>query len=274
MTLAPAAPIWLIGAGKMGSAMASGWLEEGLDPGLLEVQDPHASDDARALFEKFGVHITARIEGDRGAPSMAVIAVKPQMMDEVLPGLAPMMGADTVLLSIAAGRPIASMAKFFAANAAIVRSMPNTPASIGRGMTVAVAGSHVSEAQRAFCAQVLGAVGDVAWIDDEGQLDAVTAVSGSGPAYVFHLAECLAKAGVEAGLDKALAERLARATVSGAGEMLHLSDLGADRLRENVTSPGGTTAAALEVLMGDPGLADLLVKAVAAAAARSKQLSE
>jgi pyrroline-5-carboxylate reductase len=161
-----------------------------------------------------------------------------------------------------------------ACGGAVVRAMPNTPAAIGRGITVAVAASNVSAAQRATADALLSATGAVEWVDDEGLMDAVTAVSGSGPAYVFLLAEELARAGVAAGLPEALASRLARETVAGSGELLHRSSLPSATLRENVTSPGGTTAAALDVLMGKDGLAQLMRRAIAAATARSKQLAK
>jgi len=267
------APLWLVGAGKMGCAMASGWLEEGLAPALISVQDPDPSAEAMTLFDKFGVPIVPLIKAGGVPPSVVVLAVKPQIMDDVLAHLKPGLGGDTLLLSIAAGRTIDSIAKHFSPSTAVVRSMPNTPASVGRGMTVAVANAQVSEGQKQSCTQLLSAVGEVAWLDDEGLMDAVTALSGSGPAYIFLLAECLAEAGVAAGLDHELAAQLARATISGAGELLRLSDLDAEELRQNVTSKGGTTAAALEVLMSESGLKDLMKRAVAVAKARSEELA-
>jgi len=266
------APLWLIGAGKMGCAMAAGWLEEGLDPVMIRVQDPGPSDEARTLFDKFGVKITAEISTD-AKPSVVVLAVKPQIMDKVLPSLKPVIGPDSLLLSIAAGRTIDSLMKFFEPTTALVRSMPNTPAAIGRGMTVCVGNNHVTDRQKETCTTLLNAVGEVAWVKDEKLMDAVTAVSGSGPAYIFLLAEAMTEAGVKAGLDVELATKLARATISGAGELLHLSDVDATQLRKNVTSPGGTTAAALDVLMAEPGMHDLLARAIKAATERSKELA-
>jgi pyrroline-5-carboxylate reductase len=207
------------------------------------------------------------------APAIVVLAVKPQIMDGVLSKLAPRIGPSSVVLSIAAGRTLVRLASHLPDKAAIVRAMPNTPAAIGRGITVACANAHVSRDQALQCSMLLEAVGEVIFIDDEALLDAVTAVSGSGPAYVFLLAECLAEAGEEAGLSPELAARLARETVAGAGELLHRSDLSPAELRTNVTSPKGTTAAALEVLMGKKGLADLLKRAVKKAAKRSRELS-
>ncbi|MDE2375359.1 MAG: pyrroline-5-carboxylate reductase, partial [Hyphomicrobiales bacterium] len=202
-----------------------------------------------------------------------VIAVKPQTAAEALPIIAPMIGRPTVTVSIMAGRTLQSLATALPGAGAIVRAMPNLPASIGRGMAVAVAW-HADDAQRALADRLLAATGQVAWVDDETLLDAVTAVSGSGPAYVFLLAEALADAGAAAGLPHALATQLARETVIGAGALLDDSPLDAAALRAAVTSPGGTTAAALDVLMGADGLARLLTKAVAAAAARSRKLAE
>ena len=177
------------------------------------------------------------------------------------------------MLSVAAGRTIASLARHFAPGTAIVRSIPNTPAAVGRGITVAIANAAVAPAQRQLCDALLAAVGEVAWVTDERLIDAATAVSGSGPAYVFLLAECLAEAGRAVGLAPGLAAQLARATVSGAGELMHQSDLSPAVLRQNVTSPKGTTAAALEVLMAGDGLQALLTRAVAAAEKRAGELS-
>jgi pyrroline-5-carboxylate reductase len=204
-----------------------------------------------------------------------VVAVKPQVIDEVLPPLGRLARQNTVVLSVAAGRRMEGFEPHLGAGVAVVRAMPNTPASVGRGITVAIGNRHLTPAQRATCDALLKAIGEVAWIDDEGLMDAVTAVSGSGPAYVFYLAECMARAGAEAGLPPELAEQLARWTVSGAGELLHRSDLDAAALRQNVTSPNGTTFAALQVLMdADAGMAKLMAKAVAAAARRSRELAK
>ena len=266
----------LAGAGNMGTAMLAGWLDGGLDPKQIIVQDPAPPPRGKELLAKHGI---ARAAHDRRRcpqpPAVIVVAVKPQVMDEVFPPLARLAGKGTVVLSIAAGRTIAGFEKHLPQSTAVVRSMPNTPAAIGRGITVGVANAHVTPAQRATCDALLRAVGEVAWVDDEGLIDAVTAVSGSGPAYVFYLAECLAEAGIAAGLAPELAQKLARATVAGSGELLHRSDLGADTLRQNVTSPGGTTFAALQVLMAETGgLPELMRKAVAAATRRSRELAK
>jgi pyrroline-5-carboxylate reductase len=273
MTLELDGPLLLAGAGNMGHALLAGWLERGLDPARIIVQDPAPPPRAKALLDKHGIAVHARIASLPEPPAVLMVAVKPQVMDEVFPPLARLAGNKTVVLSIAAGRTIAGFERHLAKNAAVIRSMPNTPASIGRGITVAVANAHVTPAQRATCDALLRAVGEVAWVDEEGHLDAVTAVSGSGPAYVFCLAECLAEAGVKAGLEPELAQKLARWTVAGAGELLHRSELGADVLRQNVTSPGGTTFAALQVLMAENGLAKLMREAVDAATKRSRELA-
>ncbi|MGD9867073.1 MAG: pyrroline-5-carboxylate reductase [Hyphomicrobiales bacterium] len=272
MSIRPGGPVLLAGAGKMGGAMLERWVAIGLDPSLVFVQDPAPSPKISGLARASGFAVSAAPKLP-SAPSVIVLATKPQVFDQVLPGLARLRGGDTVVLSIAAGRTIASMQKHFGADAAIVRAMPNLPASIGEGITGACASAGVTPAQAERCAALLSAVGQVAWVKDEALIDAVTAVSGSGPAYVFLLTECMAQAGVEAGLDAELAMQLARATVCGAGSLMRASPEDAAALRRNVTSPGGTTAAALEVLMGSPGLQEMMTRAIAAAAKRAKALS-
>ncbi len=273
MTLAIGGPLLLVGAGKMGGALLTGWLDCGLDASSVHILDPAPSDDLAAMIKERGV----RLLGDAGdvpaPPRVMVLAVKPQIMNDVLPSLKNAVGKDTVVLSVAAGTTIAAMERHLGPDAPIVRAMPNTPSAIGRGITVACGNALVSAEQNAMCDALLQAAGVVAWTEDEANLDAVTAVSGSGPAYVFLLAECLEEAAVAAGLDRDLARQLARETVSGAGELLRQSGAPASRLRENVTSPGGTTAAALEVLMGSDGLQTLLTRAVKAATDRSRELS-
>jgi pyrroline-5-carboxylate reductase len=262
--------IVLVGAGKMGAAMLQGWVSRGIDPSKLVVLDPQPAEDIKPLSAR-GVQFNP---ANRPAESGAiVIAVKPQVADSVLPSLAPMAGGSTIVISIMAGRTLAFLERALPGKA-IVRAMPNTPAAIGRGITVAVGNSRVSSAQRELADGLLGATGGVEWISDEKLMDAVTAVSGSGPAYVFLLAESLTQAGIAAGLPTELAAKLARETVTGAGELLHRSALDPATLRQNVTSPGGTTAAALEVLMAAAdGLDPLLAKAIAAAAKRSRELA-
>ena len=263
-------PIVLAGAGKMGGAMLSGWLAQGLDANHVGVIEPHPSDDIRALAAK-GIRLNPSPK-EIGAAATLVVALKPQMFREASLMLKSFTGPATLVVSIMAGATIASIEQV--CGGMVVRAMPNTPAAIGRGITVAVAANRVSRAQRAIADALLRATGSVEWIDDEGLMDAVTAVSGSGPAYIFLLAEELARAGVEAGLPLALATRLARETVAGSGELLHRSELASATLRQNVTSPGGTTAAALEVLMGKDGMQSLLTRAVAAATRRSKELAK
>jgi pyrroline-5-carboxylate reductase len=259
----------LVGAGKMGGAMLDGWLALKLPPKKVVVIEPQPSKTIRTLARR-GVRINPK--GKIGPVAALVIAVKPQVAPDAVPPLAPLVGPKTVVVSIMAGRTMAFLERALP-QAAIVRAMPNTPAAIGRGITVAVPNRRVSPSGRKLADALLAAAGAVEWADDEALMDAVTAVSGSGPAYVFLLAEALARAGVAAGLPQALAEKLARATVAGSGELLHRSTLDAATLRENVTSPGGTTAAALGVLMADDGLEPVLTKAVAAAAKRGRELA-
>jgi pyrroline-5-carboxylate reductase len=262
--------IVLAGAGKMGGAMLTGWLAQGLDPKRVVVIEPHPSGEISALAER-GIRLNASAS-QLGEVDTLVFAVKPQSFREAGKALKPFTGASTLVVSIMAGTPIASLQEV--CGGSVVRAMPNTPAAIGRGITVAVAARNVSAAQRAIADALLRATGSVEWVDQESLMDAVTAVSGSGPAYVFLLAEELARAGVEAGLPEQLATKLARETVAGSGELLHRSDLGSATLRQNVTSPGGTTAAALEVLMAKDGLQPLMIRAIAAATKRSKDLAK
>jgi pyrroline-5-carboxylate reductase len=259
--------IVLAGAGKMGGAMLTGWLAGGLDPKRVIVVEPYPSDEIKALVAK-GV----RLNPAAVAADTLVVAVKPQTFREAGPMLKPFVGASTLVVSIMAGTKIAALEEVCGGMA--VRAMPNTPAAIGRGITVAVPAKNVSAAQRATADALLRAIGSVEWVEDERLMDAVTAVSGSGPAYVFLLAEELARAGVEAGLPAELATKLARETVAGSGELLHRSDQPAPTLRQNVTSPGGTTAAALEVLMAKDGLQPLMIRAIAAATKRSIELAK
>jgi pyrroline-5-carboxylate reductase len=263
--------ILLVGAGKMGSAILEGWLRLGLPPRKLVVLEPQPNAQLNALAAQ-GLALNPQKAADQAAAA-ALIAVKPQIAPEVMPLLAQFVDAATVVVSIMAGRTLQFLASRLPA-AAIVRAMPNTPAAIGRGITVAVPDARVSPAQRKLADALLSAVGSVEWTSDETLLDAVTAVSGSGPAYVFLLAECMARAGCAAGLPPQLAKRLANATVAGAGELLHRSGGDPATLRQNVTSPGGTTAAALDVLMREHGLEHLLTEAIAAATRRSRQLAE
>ncbi len=254
----------------MGSALLAGWLESGAPADDIYVVEPDSNAGKR--LAALGVNVGADTANLPKSAAIVIFAVKPQVMGAVVPHYASLAGADTVFLSIAAGCTIKLFESHLGARP-VVRSMPNTPAAIGLGMTVACANGHVSEAQKAQCQMLLEAVGEVAWVSDEAEMDPITAVSGSGPAYVFLLIESLAAAGVEEGLAPDLAMRLARATVRGAGELASRSQDAPSQLRVNVTSPGGTTAAALDVLMAEEGLGHLLQRAVAAATRRSKELA-
>ena len=270
MTLANVAKngLVLLGCGKMGSAMLQGWLAGGLPPASVWVLDPHPSDWLRAT----GVHLNQALPA---TPAIVLIAVKPQMMTAALPALAALGGGKTLFLSIAAGTTIAHYETVLGAKTPIIRAMPNTPAAVGRGISAITGNAHASEANLALAEALLCAVGAVVRLDGEHQMDAVTAVSGSGPAYVFHLIEALAAAGEAEGLPATLAMQLARATVTGAGELAHQAPESAAQLRINVTSPAGTTAAALNVLMDpDSGLPHLMKRAVKAAADRGRELGK
>jgi pyrroline-5-carboxylate reductase len=260
----------LVGAGKMGGAMLEGWLALGLAADKIAVLEPQPTSDIAALAGR-GLRLNPAPR-DIGEAAAIVVAVKPQTAPEAMPALAPFVGGSTVTVSIMAGRTLRFLEGALP-RAALVRAMPNTPAAIGRGITVAVANARVSPPQRELVHALLSAVGAVEWVEDEALMDAVTAVSGSGPAYVFLLAEAMAHAGAAAGLPPALAATLARATVAGSGELLQRSPLDAASLRQNVTSPGGTTAAALEVLMGKDGVEPLMTRAIAAATKRSRELA-
>jgi pyrroline-5-carboxylate reductase len=268
------ASLLLAGCGKMGVAMLAGWLDDKYAASDIMVVEPFEK-TARKLRKKYGVFTVSNpnVLPSAFLPDVIVFAVKPQIMDDVAPGYAKFAETGCVYLSIAAGKTIEYFEAKLGSNAAIVRSMPNTPAAVGRGMTVACGNPNVSATQSALCGSLLAAVGEVAWVEDEGLLDPVTAVSGSGPAYIFLLAECLTEAGIKAGLPQALAEQLARTTIAGSGELLSQSTETADTLRINVTSPGGTTAAALEVLMAENGMHSLFDQAILAATRRSRELA-
>lgn len=257
----------LLGCGKMGSALLAGWLARGVKPGAVWVLEPNPSD----WLSGQGVHLNAGLPPD---PAVALIAVKPQMMGAALPGLAAL-GAGVLFVSIAAGTTLAALDAALGGGRRVVRAMPNTPAAVGRGITALVGNVRADGADLDLAEALLAAVGQVVRLPDEGLMDAVTAVSGSGPAYVFHMIEALAAAGAAQGLPADLAMQLARATVCGAGELARQSAESAAQLRINVTSPGGTTAAALAVLMDEgSGLPPLMARAVAAAAARGRELGQ
>ncbi|MDA1099730.1 MAG: pyrroline-5-carboxylate reductase [Proteobacteria bacterium] len=265
-------PLLLVGCGKMGGALLGGWLDQGIAADAMLVVEPAL--DTRHGNVPAEVTVLANAGGIPAnfTPAVVVFAVKPQVMAEVVPNYARFVADGAVFLSIAAGTPISFFERNLGAGAAVVRVMPNTPAAVRRGMSVLCANDHASAAQRDLCGGLMAAVGDTAWLSDETLMDAVTAVSGSGPAYVFHLIECLAQAGVEVGLEPGLAARLALQTVAGSGELARHSDDDAVQLRINVTSPGGTTQAALEILMGEGGLQPLMTAAVRAAEKRGREL--
>ncbi|TDR87150.1 pyrroline-5-carboxylate reductase [Enterovirga rhinocerotis] len=265
------ASLVLAGAGKMGGAMLDGWLAAGLADGAATVLDPNPSEPIRRLAETGRIRIAGADASS--PPDVLVLGIKPQSLEEAASLLGAHAGPDTLVISILAGKTVADLRRALPAVSAVVRAMPNLPASIGRGATGAYASPETSAAQRDMAARLLACNGVVEWVGDEGLIDAVTALSGSGPAYVFHLVEAMAAAGEAAGLEAGLAQRLARATVAGAGALLDASELPAAQLRENVTSKGGTTAAALEVLMAQDGLPALMTRAVAAAKRRAGELS-
>jgi pyrroline-5-carboxylate reductase len=262
-------PLLLAGAGKMGGAMLDGWIARGLAPKRIVVIEPQPDKAVKALARR-GLKLNPK--GKAIEASAIVIAVKPQSAPEALPPLGAYVGKSTLVLSIMAGRTIGFLEKSLPPDSAIVRAMPNAPAAIGRGISVMVANAKISARQRKQATDLLAAIGKVEWASDEALMDAVTALSGSGPAYIFLLTEAMTKAGIAAGLPPELSAKLARETVAGSGELLHRSDLDAATLRQNVTSPGGTTAAALEVLMGPGGFDELLTRAIAAATRRGREL--
>jgi pyrroline-5-carboxylate reductase len=267
-------PLLLVGCGKMGGALLEGWLSEGVAAQKVTVVEPFETPFLNQLRAR-GVSVVDSAAGlpEEYTPAVVILAVKPQMMDGTIADYRRCSRPGTVFLSIAAGKTIAFFEAALGERAAVVRAMPNTPAAVNRGMTVLCANAAASPAQKEICGALLSSVGETDWVEDEGLLDAVTAVSGGGPAYVFLLIECLAQAGIDAGLPKDLAERLARVTVSGAGELVHQANEDPAQLRKNVTSPAGTTLEALTVLMAEDGLQPLMTRAIAAATRRSRELS-
>jgi pyrroline-5-carboxylate reductase len=255
----------LLGCGKMGSAMLEGWLAQGVDAGSVWVNDPHPSD----WLQGAGVHLNAQLPA---APAIVLVAVKPQMMAQALPSLVAYGNGETLFVSVAAGTTIAHYAQVLGADTPIIRAMPNTPAAVARGITAICGNAHATPAHMDLASGLLAAVGQVVRLEGEHQIDAVTGLSGSGPAYVFHMIEAMAQAGQAVGLAPELAMQLARATVCGAGELAHQSPQTAEQLRVNVTSPGGTTAAGLKVLMAE--LPDLMTRSVAAATTRAQELGK
>jgi pyrroline-5-carboxylate reductase len=262
----------LVGAGKMGGAMLEGWLKAGADPAKIVALDPGPPPEILALLQKHNIRHNPLINTITDA-EVVLTAVKPQVMDEVLAPLHSLAKSKPLILSIMAGKTIAKLAAHFGENASIIRTMPNTPAAVGRGITAMVGNKHVTPVQMTLAEQLLSTIGEVVRVETEEQIDWVTGVSGSGPAYIFFMTECLTAAGESLGLSPEIAEKLARATVSGSGELMHQSGIDAATLRKNVTSPKGTTYEALKVLMADDGLKSLMQKAVEAAARRSKELA-
>ncbi|MFO7856499.1 MAG: pyrroline-5-carboxylate reductase [Paracoccaceae bacterium] len=261
--------VTLLGCGKMGGAMLEGWLARGLAPSAVTVIDPKPSERVTALAAE-GLTLNPETPGPA---EVCLLAVKPQMMEGAVPQVAPLAGGGTLFVSIAAGTSIRWFEQALGP-VPLIRAMPNTPAAVGRGISALIGNAHAGEAHMTQAETLLSVIGETVRLEDESQIDVVTGVSGSGPAYVFHLIECLAAAAEAEGLSPDLAMRLARATVSGAGELAHRSSESAGQLRVNVTSPGGTTAAGLAVLMdAETGLPPLLRRTVAAAAARSRELA-
>lgn len=261
----------LVGCGKMGTAMLRGWIAARVASHCAVVDPAGIPQVLGSASEILWCSSPDELPAEP-RPDAVVFAVKPQIAADVVPQYRRWAGSETLFLSIIAGKTLAGLTRHLG-DAAIVRTMPNTPAAIGRGITVACPNPLVTSEQREFCSRLLAAVGESAWVEDEGLMDAVTAVSGSGPAYVFLLIEALARAGQSEGLPADLAFRLARLTVAGSGELARISEEGPAQLRENVTSPGGTTRAALDVLMAQDGLATLIGRAVAAATVRSRELA-
>ena len=264
--------ILLVGGGKMGSALLQGWLAAGFGVAQFMVNEPAPSDDLAASVAV--VNPTAE-QLEQSMPDIIVLAIKPQMADSVLPDLIPAVRRSTVVISLLAGQSIEHLSALLGGHDVIVRTMPNTPAAIGLGMTALIASDGVSAAQKKDAGHLMQAVGETVWLDSQKQMDAVTAISGSGPAYVFYLAETMMSAGVSLGLSEEMALQLARQTIVGAATMMVQSDTSPSQLRRNVTSPNGTTEAALDVLMAETGgLGTLMRQATQAAALRNRQLAD
>jgi pyrroline-5-carboxylate reductase len=264
--------ILLVGCGKMGSALLSGWINQNMEGSHICVIEPQTNNLSAFLKHGITVFNTPRDLPQHYEPDFVVFAVKPQMMSEIVPAYK-YVTENSVFISIAAGKSIAYFESHLGEKNAIIRAMPNTPAAIGRGITVACGNKSVKKQTQEICLELLAAVGEVLWLDDEKLIDAVTAISGSGPAYVFLLAETMTRAGMNAGLNQKMATELAIKTVAGSGELLKRSSEEISILRENVTSPGGTTEAALSVLMGKNGMQELISDAVSKAIVRSKALA-
>lgn len=261
----------LLGCGKMGSAMLQGWIKQGVPAGSVWIIDPNPSDWVLGLVAD-GLHLNTELPA---SPAIVLVAVKPQMMAEALPSLTPLGNGSTLFISVAAGTPMSFYEATLGAQTPVVRAMPNTPAAVMHGITALIGNRNVGDAEIALTEELLQAIGQTVRLQTEAQLDAVTGVSGSGPAYVFHMIETLAAAGIAQGLPAEMAMTLAKATVAGAGHLAEVSEQSPTQLRINVTSPQGTTAAGLAVLMDETaGLPTLIKRTVAAAADRSRELSK
>lgn len=265
-------PLLLVGCGNMGSAMARGWIKAGLDAKAFFSIDPFYADKHVDGLpnEQIVANVSQLPKGF--CPKAVVMAIKPQMMAEGLPELGSIIQDSTLIISVAAGTTMALYSEYFG-DVGVIRAMPNTPAAIGKGITGMVANKTASAEDKAVAEQLLSAIGEVVWVEEEALIDSVTSVSGSGPAYVFYFVEALTAAGVSSGLSEDVAMKLARQTIVGAGALLEASEDSAAELRRKVTSPKGTTAAALDVLMAEDGLAPVIRRAVSAAKQRSEELS-
>jgi pyrroline-5-carboxylate reductase len=262
----------LIGAGKMGTAMLEGWLKAGVRGDQVVIFDPAPPAETLALIKSHAITHNPAPDAVTGI-EVILLAIKPQMVDEVLPGLKALAREKPLVVSVVAGKTIAALKRHFGQDVPVIRTIPNTPSAVGCGITAMAPGSDVSAAQVELATALLTAIGEVVTVDDEGLIDAATAISGSGPAYIFYMTECLTEAGKALGLPDDVAVRLARATVAGAGELMRVTGTDAATLRQNVTSPKGTTYAALQVLMADDGMEPLLRKATAEAEKRSRELA-
>lgn len=275
MNLTDFAPLVLIGAGNMGGAMLKGWIDRGLPGDQVQVVDPAPNETIQDFCKAHGIALVPAADALPGPAGLLLLAVKPQLMTTLLPELKGLTRPGGLIISIAAGTTLATLEAALGSAGSLVRVMPNTPAQVGRSISVAVSNKALTPRDREVLTTLLQAIGGVAFVDDEAHMDAVTALSGSGPAYVFHLVEAMTAAGIAAGLSPDLADILARQTIAGAGELVHQSTLPASLLREQVTSPGGTTAAGLDILMdASQGLTPLMTKTVAAAKKRSQELGK
>lgn len=274
MTGTVSRPLVLVGCGKMGGAMLDGWLKSGITEGGVVIVDPYGGGDFLDKGHDVRRFSTVDELPDDLNPEVIILAVKPQQMDDTIDSYKRFAGPDTIFLSIAAGKTIGFFESHLGGSAAVVRAMPNTPAAISQGITVCCPNRNITDGQLALCLALLESVGEAMSVQDESLIDAVTALSGGGPAYVFLLIETMTQAGIKAGLSEDMAARLALVTVAGAGQLALASDDDPAQLRKNVTSPNGTTQEALAVLMRQGnGLPDLMVEAIAAATARSRELA-